>query len=200
MERLLDIMRRLRAPDGCPWDRDQTHESLRPYLLEEAAEATDALAGGAGPEFVAELGDVLMQIAFHAAIGEEEGTFTYADVEDEIIAKLKRRHPHVFGDVKVESSEEVRDNWLKIKEEEKRERGELGQEPDIPASLPALMRIREAHAKAGLRAPAGTRLPAGTERELARHLVDLVLAASENGMKLEVAVRDELAERLGETG
>ncbi|HLR45605.1 MAG TPA: MazG nucleotide pyrophosphohydrolase domain-containing protein [Deinococcales bacterium] len=198
MERLMDIMRRLRAPDGCPWDRDQTHESLRPYLLEEAAEATEALADGAGPDFVAELGDVLLQIAFHAVIGEEEGTFAYADVEDAIIGKLKRRHPHVFGDVSVSSSEEVRENWLKIKEEEKRERGETGRKPDIPASLPVFLQIAEAHEKAGLEPAPGTELPGATEREVARSLVDVALAAAGSGMQLELAVRDELRRRLRE--
>lgn len=198
MERLLDIMRRLRAPDGCPWDRDQTHESLRPYLLEEAAEAAEALAGGAGPEFVAELGDVLMQIAFHAVIGEEKGTFSYADVEDAIIGKLKRRHPHVFGDVTVSSAEEVRENWLRIKEEERRERGDTARGRDIPASLPALMQVSEAHGKLGLRAPPETGEYGATERELASHIVDVALSAAEEGMQLELAVRDELRRRLGE--
>src|SRR5690554_6898240 len=145
MERLLDIMRRLRAPDGCPWDREQTHETLRPYLLEEAAEAADALRWGSRQEFVAELGDVLLQIAFHAVLGEEEGTFSYPDVEEAIVSKLIRRHPHVFGDVSVSGSEDVRINWLRIKEEERLERGESADRPAIPPSLPALMQVYEAH-------------------------------------------------------
>lgn len=198
MDRLLDTMRRLRAPDGCPWDREQTHESLRPYLLEEAAEATDALVSGSRQDFVGELGDVLLQIAFHAVLGEEEGTFSYPDVEEAIVSKLVRRHPHVFGEVQVESAEEVRVNWLRIKEEEKRERGEeAGAASAVSASLPFFMQAREAHAKAGLSAGAGPTLQDYPDREsLARHIVDLALLAAEQGMELELAVRDELRGRL----
>lgn len=201
MERLLDTMRRLRAPDGCPWDQEQTHESLRPYLLEEAAEATEALEWGTREEFVAELGDVLLQIAFHAVIGEQENTFSYEDVEEAIVSKLVRRHPHVFGDVKVDSAEDVRVNWLEIKEQERRERGETeGGKTDIPASLPVFMQIAEAYDKAGLRARPGSRLPedASDTASLARYVVDLALLARGQGSALELAVRDEIRSRLQE--
>lgn len=118
MQDLLQILRRLRAPDGCPWDREQTHESLRPYLLEEAAEAVDAVTEG--PEALAgELGDVLLQVAFHSVIAEEAGTFTYGDVERGIVQKLVRRHPHVFSDVEVSGSLEVEANWEVIKAAER---------------------------------------------------------------------------------
>lgn len=198
MDRLLDIMRRLRAPDGCPWDREQTHETLRPYLLEEAAEAADALRWGSRQEFVTELGDVLLQIAFHAVLGEEEGTFSYPDVEEAIVSKLIRRHPHVFGDVNVSGSDEVRTNWLRIKEEERLERGETAERPAIPASLPALAQVYEAHSKADLKPRAGAptvphRSDAAT---IASQLVDLALAAAEQGLRLEDAVKDELKLRL----
>lgn len=202
MDRLLDTMRRLRAPDGCPWDQEQTHESLRPYLLEEAAEATDALEWGSRQEFVAELGDVLLQIAFHAVIGEQEGTFTYGDVEEAIVSKLVRRHPHVFGDVKVSGADDVRANWLQIKEEERRERGETADPAQqISVSLPVFMQVSEAREKAGLKAAAGTQLPQGAQDQagLARHMVDLALLASERGIDLELAVRDELRSRLQDT-
>ena len=92
MERLLEVMRRLRGPGGCPWDRAQTHESLVPYLLEEASEAADALLEGNPQEMAEELGDVLLQVAFHSVIAEEEGRFTYGDVERAIVEKLIRRH------------------------------------------------------------------------------------------------------------
>ncbi len=202
MDRLLDTMRRLRAPDGCPWDQEQTHESLRPYLLEEAAEATDALEWGTRQEFVSELGDVLLQIAFHAVIGEQEGTFTYGDVEEAIVSKLVRRHPHVFGDVKVSGADDVRANWLQIKEEERRERGETEDAAaSISVSLPVFMQVKEAHEKAGLKAREGTALPAGSSDAagLARHIVDLALLASEQGIDLELAVRDEIRARLQDT-
>ncbi len=197
MDKLLDTMRRLRAPGGCPWDREQTHESLRPYLLEEAAEATDALADGAGADFVSELGDVLLQIAFHAVIGEEEGTFSYEDVEDAIVTKLIRRHPHVFGDVTVRDSDDVRANWLAIKEQERLERGEEPGGADVPSSLPVLMRIQELHRKGGLESDeAEVPTPDTTAAGVGRAIVDLVLQASRAGVNAELAVRDELSRRV----
>ncbi len=197
MDKLLDTMRRLRAPGGCPWDREQTHESLRPYLLEEAAEATDALAEGAGADFVSELGDVLLQIAFHAVIGEEEGTFSYGDVEDAIVTKLIRRHPHVFGDVKVRDSDDVRINWLAIKEQERLERGEETGGADVPSSLPVLMRIQELQRKGGLKNAEPDDATADvTADSVGRAIIDLVLQASGAGVNAELAVRDELARML----
>ena len=203
MERLLDTLRRLRAPDGCPWDREQTHETLRPYLLEEAAEAADAIARGADADLVSELGDVLLQVAFHAVIGEEDRTFSYPDIEEAIVGKLVRRHPHVFGDVSVSSSAEVRTNWLRIKEEERRERGETEtRKADlVPASLPVFMQALEAHDKAGLKAQSGSSLPEGASAaSLAGQIVDLALLAAEQGIELELAVRDELRARLERAG
>ncbi|MBC7645697.1 MAG: nucleoside triphosphate hydrolase, partial [Pseudopedobacter sp.] len=94
MKRLLEIMKTLRGPDGCPWDREQTHLSLRPFLLEEAAEAVDALSSGNVQDIPDELGDVLLQVAFHAVIAEETGDFGYSDIENAICEKLIRRHPH----------------------------------------------------------------------------------------------------------
>lgn len=148
MDKLLETMRRLRAPDGCPWDREQTHESLRPYLLEEVAEAVDAL-GTADPKVMAdELGDVLLQVAFHAVVAEEAGTFGYAEIETSIVEKLVRRHPHVFGDTDVADAAEVKRNWDRIKTEE---RGGVEPTPAerVPRSLPALMRAAELGKKLG---------------------------------------------------
>jgi uncharacterized protein YabN with tetrapyrrole methylase and pyrophosphatase domain len=139
MDRLLAIMRRLRGPGGCPWDQQQTHDSLRSHLLEEAAEAADAIAAGDPRELADELGDVLLQVAFHAVIGEEEGTFGYGDVESAIVDKLVRRHPHVFGDVEVDDAAHVLRNWQAIKAEE---RGGVARSAAerMPRSLPALRR------------------------------------------------------------
>ncbi len=141
-------MRRLRAQDGCPWDREQTHESLRPYLLEEAAEAVDAISAGDPVAVADELGDVLLQVAFHAVVAEEAGTFDYPDIETSIVTKLVRRHPHIFGDTVALDAEEVKRNWDRIKAEE---RG--GAEPSpaerVPRSLPALMRAAELGRKLG---------------------------------------------------
>lgn len=140
MNELLTIMRRLRGPGGCPWDQKQTHESLRPYLLEEAAEAVDALATGDPKQMADELGDVLLQVAFHAVMAEEAKTFSYHDVEQSIVQKLIRRHPHVFGEVQVSGADEVVTNWqaIKAREKGKEERGK-----EVPQSLPALMRAYE---------------------------------------------------------
>ena len=138
MQELLAVMRRLRGPGGCPWDQEQTHESLRPYLLEEAAEAADAVMQG--PAALAdELGDVLLQIAFHSVIAENEGTFSYADVERGIVNKMIRRHPHVFGTTQVTGSEEVVSNWQAIKAAERG--GQPRRAADrVPAALGALAR------------------------------------------------------------
>jgi XTP/dITP diphosphohydrolase len=140
MNELLTIMRRLRGPGGCPWDQKQTHESLRPYLLEEAAEAVDALATSDPHQMADELGDVLLQVAFHAVVAEEAKTFSYNDIEQAIVQKLIRRHPHVFGEVHVSGAEEVVTNWqaIKAREKGKEERGK-----EVPQSLPALMRAYE---------------------------------------------------------
>ena len=136
----MSILRRLRQPDGCPWDQRQTHDSLRSYLIEEAAEAVDAIYDGDKEAIVEELGDVLLQIAFHAVIGEEEGTFGYPEIEKAIVEKLIRRHPHVFGSANVNGVNQVVANWEAIKREE---RGTAPVRNEVPNSLPALKRAAE---------------------------------------------------------
>lgn len=142
MERLLDVMRTLRAPDGCPWDREQTHASLRPYLLEEACEAIDAITAGDASAMCDELGDVLLQVAFHAVIAEADGRFDYPAIERAIVDKLVRRHPHVFADVNVADADEVVRNWRAIKAQEKAAKP-ADPADEVPRSLPALMRAFE---------------------------------------------------------
>lgn len=142
MERLLDVMRTLRAPDGCPWDREQTHASLRPYLLEEACEAIDAITAADDDAMRDELGDVLLQVAFHAVIAEEGGRFDYPAIESAIVDKLVRRHPHVFADVNVADAGEVVRNWHAIKAQEKAAKPAHPAD-EVPRSLPALMRAFE---------------------------------------------------------
>ena len=120
LPRLVEIMRRLLAPDGCPWDREQTLESLRPYIVEETYEVLDALARGDVRGHCEELGDVLMQIVFHAAIRSAEGAFDIDDVVASIADKLVRRHPHVFGDATgVDTPGQVVAQWEEIKKAEK---------------------------------------------------------------------------------
>jgi tetrapyrrole methylase family protein/MazG family protein len=132
---LVRIMAVLRAPDGCPWDREQTHMSLRRSLVEEAYEAVAAIEGGDDAEICDELGDVLLQVVFHAQIAHEEGRFDIDDVADAIVTKLERRHPHIFADAIAETPAEVMARWDQIKRTEKPDRGLL---EGIASTLPGL--------------------------------------------------------------
>lgn len=147
--RLVGIMARLRGPGGCPWDHEQTPETLRPYLLEEVYEVLEALDGGDAGAIRDELGDLLLQIVFQAQIAAEHGRFTVVDVAQAIADKLVRRHPHVFADVKVSGADEVVRNWSKIKAEERRAAGK-GDDPfaSVPNALPALLRAHQLGGKA----------------------------------------------------
>lgn len=129
------VIDRLHAPDGCPWDREQTHESLRPHLLEESYEALEAIDRGDPGSLTEELGDVLLQVLMHAAVAERLDEFTFADVVEHIARKLIRRHPHVFGDTTASSAEEVYQNWEALKQKEKPRESILD---GVPATLPAL--------------------------------------------------------------
>src|SRR5438309_1157332 len=125
-EKLVAVQARLRAPNGCPWDREQTHQSLRTYLIEEAYEVVEALESGSDAKFAEEMGDLLLQIVFHSQIAREEGRFTVAEVIREIHDKMIRRHPHVFGKTRVKDSAQVLRNWEQIKAEERRISGGKG--------------------------------------------------------------------------
>jgi MazG family protein len=147
-ERLLDLVRvmaRLRAPGGCPWDREQDHRSLARHLLEEAHEVLDAIDANDTERLREELGDLLLQVVFHAEMAREAGDFDVDDVAEGIVRKLIRRHPHVFGDTSVSGPGEVLVNWERIKQEEK---GEHPIEDDIPATLPALARAAKVQRRA----------------------------------------------------
>jgi tetrapyrrole methylase family protein/MazG family protein len=143
------ISARLRAEDGCPWDRRQTHASLRPFVLEEAYEAVDAIERGTPQDLAEELGDLFLQIILHAQLGAEEGTFDLTDVYRTLGAKIIRRHPHVFGDLEVSGADEVLRNWESIKAAE---RHETGAPPSafsgIARALPALAASREIQERA----------------------------------------------------
>lgn len=145
LPQLVEIMQRLLAPDGCPWDREQTLESLRPYVVEEAHEVVDAIDRGAPEELREELGDLLLQIVFQAELARAQGWFGPDDVVRAICEKLVRRHPHVFGDQKVSGTAEVLANWEQIKAEEKAGRGVLD---GVPKALPALLRAARVGEKA----------------------------------------------------
>ena len=136
---LMDIVERLRAPGGCPWDREQTHKSLKRNLVEEAYEVLEAIDQDNPKLLSEELGDLVVQVAFHTDIAREAGEFQLADVITQINRKLVRRHPHVFGDASVSDAREVERNWERIKAEERQEKGEERSVVDgIPKDLPAL--------------------------------------------------------------
>jgi tetrapyrrole methylase family protein/MazG family protein len=153
------ISERLRRPDGCPWDREQTHQTLRKHLLEETYEVYDALERGATPELAEELGDLLLQVVLHAQLAAEAGVFDLADVQASIARKIVRRHPHVFGDAEARTAADVTRQWERIKAVEREDAGDqdAGGEPDrrpkgaldgISPSLPALAASHEMQERA----------------------------------------------------
>ncbi len=140
-KRLLDIMSKLRDPDGgCPWDVEQTYETIAPYTIEEAYEVDDAIRRGDHTALRDELGDLLLQVVFHAQMAREAGHFDFGDVVDAICDKLVRRHPHVFGDARVETAEAQTEAWEQQKAEERAQRGETSVADGLPLGLPALLR------------------------------------------------------------
>jgi MazG family protein len=159
-ERAVQIMRRLREPGGCPWDREQTFDSIKPYTLEETYEVLEAIDNRDWSELSGELGDLLLQVLFYSQMAREDGSFSIDDVLDRLSNKLVRRHPHVFGDVQADTSSEVLRNWEAIKAEEKRQRlaEEDSAEPKKPdaesilagvsTSVPALLEAHKLSARA----------------------------------------------------
>jgi MazG family protein len=216
LPRLVEIMQRLLAPNGCPWDREQTLATLRPYVVEEAHEVVDAIDRDSPSELREELGDLLLQIVFQSELARAQGWFGPDDVVDAICEKLIRRHPHVFGDAVVKDSNEVLANWEVIKAEEKKGRGVL---EGVPKALPALLRalrVGEKAARVGFDWPdrAGARAKvdeelreldeslaqgdrAGAERELGDVLFALVSLARKSDIDPEAALRGTL-ERFGQ--
>ena len=203
---LVDIIARLRAPDGCPWDRKQTHASLRENLLEECYEVLEALDEGDAGKLRDELGDLLMQIVLHTQIATEAGEFELGDVIEGINAKLIHRHPHVFGSKKVKDAEEVAHNWEVLKKEE-REEG-VSMLESVPKSMPALGYAHEIQRRAAwvgfdwedvdgvidkLAEEVGEFKQAETEERKAGEFGDLLFTlaniARRLGIDLEVALR-----------
>jgi MazG family protein len=148
-ERLLDIMRRLRGPAGCPWDREQTRTSLKPYLLEEAYEVLEAIESGASDALREELGDLLFQVVFHAQLAAERGEFAMADVLSRLGDKMVSRHPHVFGATHVETPNQALAQWEAIKQREAESAGRRRSVIDgVPRALPSLLRAQRIQSKA----------------------------------------------------
>jgi len=199
------LVARLRAPDGCPWDREQDHLSLRKFLLEETYEVYDALEEGSTPKLAEELGDLLLQIVLHAQYAAEDGVFDMSDVQREVMAKIVRRHPHVFGDVVANSAAEVLRNWEQIKAGERAARSS---KPNMPAafaglslSLPALAYAQEMQERAAslgydwptiegvldkVREEAGELVDARNDAERREELGDLLMVLVNVGRKLDI--------------
>jgi len=208
-DELVQIMARLRAPGGCPWDREQTHRSIRKYVIEEAYEVAEAIDRDDPGELCGELGDLLLQVVFHAEMARESGRFTIEDVCRAVVEKMRRRHPHVFGDVTVTDSAEVVRNWEAIKA---LERGTGASAIDgVPRALPALQRaerIGEKAARVGFdwpdassvlakvdeeRGELGEALAAGESARIEAELGDLLLATANLARKLGIEPESALA-------
>lgn len=145
---LISIMKMLRAPDGCPWDREQTHESIKKNFIEETYEVVEAINKKDSALLCEELGDVLMQVVFHTELEAEKGGFDFTAVTDGVCKKLIERHPHVFGDISVDSADEVLRNWDEIKSRTKNRKSQTDKMLSVPRELPALMRAQKIQEKA----------------------------------------------------
>jgi MazG family protein len=204
VERLLSIMERLRGPQGCPWDREQTLRTLRPYVLEETYEVLEAIDAGDAREHCAELGDLLLQIVFQAQLRREEGAFEFADVADAISDKLVSRHPHVFGDAEAKDADSVLRQWAALKREENRRKG--GGESvleGVPREMPALARadrLTEKASRIGFDWPDAAGARAKLSEEIAE-LDDAIARGDREGVEHEVGdtlfAAANLARKLG---
>ena len=146
---LLDVMRRLRAPDGCPWDREQTFTTIAPYTIEEAYEVASVIADGELKALPGELGDLLFQVVFHAQMAQDAGLFDFGDVVEAVTAKMIRRHPHVFGSEAAKADAAAqKDSWEKLKETERAKAGQTGLLDDVASALPALTRAEKLQRRA----------------------------------------------------
>jgi MazG family protein len=193
---LLEVMAKLRSPEGCPWDREQNHHTLRYHAVEEVYELLDAIEAGDDQEMAEELGDLLLQVVFHCQLARERGAFDFEHVARHIVEKLLRRHPHVFGDVKVKNVDEVWDNWEKIKAQEKHgaKHARSSAFDGIPKHLPALLRaeklLKKAR-KAGLAQPVAH--SSLTKSALAQQLFALARTAQSHGWSAEDLLRRQVA-------
>jgi MazG family protein len=216
IERLLAIMARLRGPGGCPWDREQTLETLRPYVLEETYEVLEAMESGDAREHCEELGDLLLQIVFQAQLTSEAGAFDFADVADAISKKLVSRHPHVFGDAQVADAEAVMKQWVELKRKEKAAKGGGKSVLEgVPRELPALARadrLTEKASRVGFDWPdaTGARLKideevaeldaaiaGGDRKEIEHELGDVLFAVANLARKLGFPPEEALRRSVG---
>lgn len=195
---LLDVMAKLRSPTGCPWDREQDHLTLRFHAVEEVYELLDAIEAGDDHEMLEELGDLLLQVVFHCQMARERGAFDFEQVARNLTEKLIRRHPHVFGDVKVKNVDQVWANWEKIKKAEKH--GTKHERPSaldgIPKHLPALLRAEKLVKKAR-KAKLSAAVPSRklSKTALAKELFELTALAQHQGWSAEALLRAEAKKR-----
>lgn len=200
MDRLLALMARLRAPDGCPWDREQTHRSLRFHAVEEVYELLDAIESGDDVELAEELGDLLLQVVFHCQLAAERGAFDFETVARRLVDKLLHRHPHVFGDAPARTAAAVWEQWDRLKHAEKQgtARARHSALDGIPRHLPALMRAQKLWKKArraGL-VPAPADAPPPADRAaVARQLFELAAFCQDRGWNAEALLRAEARRR-----
>jgi len=205
IEDLLAVMSKLRSPDGCPWDREQDHMTLRFHAVEEVYELIDAIEADDDPEMAEELGDLLLQVVFHCQLAQERGAFDFEKVARHITDKLIRRHPHVFGTTKVKNVDEVWANWEKIKHAEKHgtKHARASALDGIPKHLPALLRAEKLVKKArkakliseenaSIKSPKKT---VRTKNELAEKLFSLAQFAQAEGWSAEDLLRGEIQKR-----
>jgi tetrapyrrole methylase family protein/MazG family protein len=182
---MLEVIEALRAPDGCPWDREQTHRSLRPYLLEETYELLEAIDSEDDEEILEELGDVLLQVFMHHAIAQEGGRFTIAEIAHHATAKMVNRHPHVFGDVEAATAEQVLSNWEGLKQRETRKRGRVSALEGAPRTLPALawaLSLQKRAARVGFDWPE----PAGVLAKVAEEAAELAAETTRSRQEEEL--------------
>ena len=203
---LIEVMDRLRSPGGCPWDARQTHESLVEYLVEEAYETVEAIEGGDDSGLREELGDLLLQVVFHARIAQERGDegWDIDDVAHGIVEKLIRRHPHVFADADADTAEQVEANWHALKAEEK---GRASVADGIPEHLPALLRASKVHSRSTSLGDAVPSLAAHDaaalvldsvdgEEDLGEFLLAVASLARDRGWDAEAALRQAVRRRI----
>jgi len=205
MDQLLELMERLRAPGGCPWDREQTFQTIAPYTIEEAYEVDDAIRREDWSDLRDELGDLLLQVVFHAQMARESGRFDFGDVVAALCEKLVRRHPHVFGGETAADADEVLRQWELHKEAERAKRGAAKSAlDDVPPALPGLLRaakLSRRAARAGQDDGRGDALAQRADAELADgdaarwgdFLFALAACASARGVDAEAALRDACA-------
>lgn len=189
-DRLIEIADALHGPNGCPWDKKQTFQSLRPHVLEEVHELLDSIDEEDFKGMVEELGDILFQILFFAKLGEKSKTFTLEEIITIVSEKLVRRHPHVFGDLKVETSEEVIHHWERVKKEEKKERKSALE--GIPKTLNGLARAQKVISKLHREKIALPEKESSAEISFGDQLLDLVIQAQAEDVDAESALRTAL--------